>query len=99
MIGDVGQVFPVLVTHHSHGYCAIIRGYVVRDRSLPGLYGRYVYGDLCKPQIRSVKLSQGQASGDRSTGLAVDSMSFGEDTLGRVYAVSLNGPVYRIAAN
>jgi hypothetical protein len=34
----------VLVTLHSKGYCAIIGGYVVRDRSLRGLYGRYVYG-------------------------------------------------------
>jgi glucose/arabinose dehydrogenase len=94
-----GAVFPVLVTQHSQGYCAIIGGYVVRDRDLPGLYGRYVYGDLCKPEIRSVKLTGGHASGDRSTGLSVSSMSsVGEDTRGRVYAVSLNGPVYRIAA-
>jgi glucose/arabinose dehydrogenase len=94
-----GAIFPVLVTQHSQGNCAIIGGYVVRDRALPELYGRYVYGDLCKPQIRSVKLSGGRASGDRSTGLAVDSMSsFGQDTDGRVYTVSLNGPVYRLAA-
>jgi hypothetical protein len=88
-----------LVTLHSQGDCAIIGGYVVRDRSLRGLYGRYVYGDLCKPQIRSVKLSRGHASGGRATGLAVSSMSsFGEDARGRIYAVSLNGPVYRIEA-
>jgi glucose/arabinose dehydrogenase len=94
-----GAVFPVLVTLHSQGYCAIIGGYVVRDRGVRGLYGRYVYGDLCNPQIRSVKLSRGHASGDRATGLAVGSMSsFGEDTRGRIYAVSLDGPVYRLAA-
>jgi glucose/arabinose dehydrogenase len=93
-----GAVFPVLVTHHSQGYCAIIGGYVVRDRSVPALYGRYVYGDLCKPQIRSVALSPGRASGDRGTGLSVrDMSSFGEDALGRIYAVSLDGPIYRIA--
>ncbi len=92
-------IFPVVVTLHSHGYCAIIGGYVVRDRALSGLYGRYVYGDQCKPQIRSVKLTRGHASSDRATGLTVSSMSsFGRDTRGRIYAVSLNGPVYRIAA-
>ena len=37
-----GAVFPVLVAPHSAGYCAIIGGYVVRDRSLPSLYGRYL---------------------------------------------------------
>ena len=46
------------------GYCSITGGYVVRDRSLGSLYGRYVYGDLCKSGIRSVKLGRsGGASG------------------------------------
>jgi glucose/arabinose dehydrogenase len=94
-----GAVFPVLVKLHSQGYCAIIGGYVVRDRSLPSLYGRYLYGDDCKPQISSVKLTPGHARGDRFTGLSVPELSaFGQDTLGRIYAVSLAGPVFRIAA-
>lgn len=94
-----GAVFPVLVAPHSQGYCAIIGGYVVRDRSLPSLYGRYLYGDDCKPQISSVRLSRGHATGNRPTGLSVSAMSsFGEDTAGHLYAVSLAGPVYRIAA-
>ena len=91
-------VFPVLVTKHSDGYCAIIGGYVVRDHALPNLHGRYVYGDLCKSQINSAKLSEGHATDKRATGLAVSNMSsFGEDTSGRIYAVSLSGPIYRIA--
>ena len=94
-----GAVFPVLVAPHSDGYCAIIGGYVVRDRSLPSLYGRYLYGDDCKSQISSVKLSRGHARANRQTGLSVSAMSsFGEDTAGHMYAVSLAGPVYRIAA-
>ncbi len=94
-----GAVFPVLVTQHSNGYCAIIGGYVVRDRALHGLYGSYLYGDLCKPQIRAARLSRGRATGDRPTGLSISSLSsFGQDTLGRIYAVSLSGPVYRIAS-
>jgi glucose/arabinose dehydrogenase len=95
-----GAVFPVLVAPHSAGYCAIIGGYVVRDRSLPSLYGRYLYGDDCKPQIESVKLRPGHATGNRPTGLAVSAMSsFGQDAAGHIYAVSLDGPVYRIAGN
>ena len=91
-------MFPVLVAPHSAGYCAIIGGYVVRDHSLPSLYGRYLFGDDCKSQINSVKLSRGHVRGNRSTGLSVNAMSsFGEDAAGHVYAVSLAGPVYRIA--
>ena len=91
-------VLPALAALHSDGYCAIIGGYVVRDRALRSLYGRYLYGDDCKPQISSVKLTAAGARGNRFTGLSVQQMSsFGQDTLGRIYAVSLAGPVYRLA--
>ena len=92
-------VFPVLVALHSSGYCAIIGGYVVRDRSLPSLYGRYLFGDYCRAPIESVKLSHGRATGLRATGLEVSSTSsFGEDARGRIYITSLSGPVYRITS-
>jgi glucose/arabinose dehydrogenase len=92
-----GAVFPKLVALHSEGYCAIIGGYVVRDRSLPSLYGRYLFGDNCRPQIESVKLSRAGASGLRATGLQVNgTSSFGEDALGHIYVASLDGPVYRL---
>jgi glucose/arabinose dehydrogenase len=52
---------PVLVHSHSRGWCSITGGYVVRDRSLRGLYARYVYGDYCRPGLRSVRLSSGRA--------------------------------------
>jgi glucose/arabinose dehydrogenase len=95
-----GAVRPRLVKTHGAGYCSIIGGYVVRDRSLGSLYGRYVYGDLCKPAIRSVKLGRMRgASGDRPVGVSVGELaSFGQDARGRVYAVSLAGRVYRLAA-
>ncbi|MEA2459748.1 MAG: hypothetical protein QOC95_2720, partial [Thermoleophilaceae bacterium] len=95
-----GAVRPRLVTRHSDGYCSIIGGYVVRDRSLKSLYGRYVYGDLCKPGVRSVKLGRsGGARGDRPVGVSVRTLvSFGEDGRGRVYTVSLDGRVSRFVA-
>jgi glucose/arabinose dehydrogenase len=94
-----GAVGPRVVKSHGAGYCSITGGYVVRDRALTGLYGRYVYGDLCRAGIRSVRLGRsGGASGDRGTGLSVTSLvSFGEDARGRVYAVSIGGRVYRLA--
>ena len=33
----------------------------MRDPALRSLYGRYLFGDNCKPQINSVLLSAGQA--------------------------------------
>jgi glucose/arabinose dehydrogenase len=96
-----GAVSPRLTHSHSAGYCSITGGYVVRDRSLGSLYGRYVYGDFCKTGIRSVKLGRnGGASGDRGVpGVSVQQLvSFGEDARGRFYVVSLGGPVYRLVA-
>jgi hypothetical protein len=85
------------VARHSDGYCAIIGGYVVRDPGLRTLYGRYLFGDNCKPQINSVLLSGGHARDNNATGLSVGSLSsFGQDSAGHVYAVSLAGPVYRL---
>jgi glucose/arabinose dehydrogenase len=91
-------VSPVLTASHSSGYCAIIGGYVVRDRSLPSLYGRYLFGDYCRAKIESVKLARGRATGLRETGLEVPAMSsFGQDAAGHVYLASLKGQVYRLA--
>jgi hypothetical protein len=92
-------VRPNLVRTHGAGWCSITGGYIVRDRSLRGVYGRYVYGDLCKSGIRSVVLRPGTARGDRSLDVSVAQLvSFGEDAAGHVYAVSLNGPVYRLVS-
>jgi Glucose / Sorbosone dehydrogenase len=77
------------------GYCAIIGGYVVRDPGLPTLNGRYVYGDLCQPAVRSVALPD---SGDRAESLEVSQLtSFGEDSCGHIYVASMGSDaVYRI---
>ncbi len=94
-----GAVAPVIVTKHSAGNCSITGGVVVRDRNVPGAYGRYLYGDFCKGEILSAKLKLPKVTSNRKTGMKVESLSsFGEDARGRVYVVSLSGPVYRLAA-
>jgi hypothetical protein len=80
----------------AHG-CAIIGGYVARDPSLGALYGRYVYGDHCSGEIRSLDLADPFAS-DRPEILALGELdSFGEDSCGRLYVVSSDGEVLRLA--
>ncbi len=76
--------------------CAVIGGYVSRDPGVAELFGRYLYADLCVNKIRSFSPAQPFAS-DRSEGLQVSNLnSFGEDSCGRLYAISGNGAVYRI---
>ena len=93
-----GHLRPTLEKVRDDGYCSIIGGYVIRDESLGAAWdGRYVYGDLCEPELQRAELSS-DGSGTEGSGVAVAQLvSFGEDGRGRVYAISLNGPVYRLA--
>jgi hypothetical protein len=76
--------------------CAIIGGYVARGPGLGDLSGRYLYGDHCVGELRSFSPAAPGAS-DRSENLQVGELdSFGEDSCGRLYAVSGAGPVYRL---
>ena len=94
-----GQVGPAVQRRHDDGWCSVTGGVVVRDRAVPGLYGRYLFGDFCAPEIESARLAGGRARDVRRTGLEVENLSsFGQDAAGRVYLVSLGGPVYRLAA-
>jgi glucose/arabinose dehydrogenase len=95
-----GHVPPVL-SYPIDGACAVTGGYVVRDTSLRSLYGRYLYGDFCEGELRSFTSRPGaEATDDRPLGVGVPQLSsFGEDSRGRIYAVSLDGPVYRLAPN
>jgi glucose/arabinose dehydrogenase len=94
-----GTTKPVFAYGHGRGggSCSIIGGYVVRDRRLPGLRGRYVYADLCEGRLRSLAPHLKRASDDRKLGLRVSSpSSFGEDAHHRIYVCSLEGPVFRL---
>jgi hypothetical protein len=91
-----GTVLPVVEYSHDNG-CSITGGYVVRDPALPELAGTYLYGDNCTGAISGVTLPGGTP---HALGFNVPSVSsFGEDGCGRVYAASLNGPVYRFASS
>ena len=89
---------PIFEYSHDHG-CSITGGYIVRDRTLSALYGRYIYADFCAGDLRSLVPAIPHARDDRSLGLHVSSpSSFGEDEEGHIYVASLDGPVYRLVA-
>jgi glucose/arabinose dehydrogenase len=95
-----GAIFPVITHTHQAGFCSITGGYVARDRGVPGLYGRYLYGDYCNSRLRVATLRAGRRAQSRTLSVpAVASVtSFGEDASGRLYVTSQSGPVYRFAA-
>jgi glucose/arabinose dehydrogenase len=92
-----GAIPPIFAYSHSGGGCSITGGYVIRDRRLPTLYRRYLYGDFCLGELHSLIPALPSARDDKPLGLKVPALSsFGEDSAGHVYATSLSGPVYRL---
>ena len=92
-----GHKRPIFTYRTSGGNCAITGGYVVRDRGVPALRGRYVYGDFCAGEVRSLRARTGGASGDGAVGVQriPQLSSFGIDARRRLYVASLGGGVWR----
>jgi glucose/arabinose dehydrogenase len=91
-----GAIPPIFTYSRDQG-CSISGGYVVRDKSLRSLYGRYIFGDFCAGDLRSLIPSASGARDEKELGESVSALSsFGEDSAGHLYATSLDGPVYRI---
>ena len=79
--------------------CAIIGGFVVRDKSVADLYGRYLYADFCTAELRSFSPAN-PAGSDSSLNLPVGEVtSFGEDSCGRVYVAAKSSAVYRVTGS
>jgi glucose/arabinose dehydrogenase len=78
---------------------AVTGGFVVRDPSLTGLFGRYLYADYFDGEIRSLALDLANPD-DRPTGATRAGLSsFGEDASGRLYAAIHGGDeVVRLVA-
>jgi glucose/arabinose dehydrogenase len=93
-----GAIFPVIQRFHTAGNCSITGGVVVRDPVLSALKGRYVFGDFCTGVVESARIVGLKARDVRKTSLPkVGALSsFGVDGRKRAYAVSLNGPVFRL---
>jgi glucose/arabinose dehydrogenase len=93
-----GAVDPVIEYGREGGACTVIGGSVYWGRRIPGLRGAYLYGDYCAGWVRAARVRGGRVAEQRDLGLSVPSLtSFGVDPAGEPYAMSLSGPVYRLA--
>jgi glucose/arabinose dehydrogenase len=81
---------------------AIIGGFVYRGNKIPGLCGRYFYGNYQGGVVKSIVVKDGEKVGDTVThgSLSVpgDITSFGEDGEGELYMASMNNTIYKIIA-
>jgi glucose/arabinose dehydrogenase len=92
-----GAVPPLLDYNHNTDLCSVIGGVVLHDPRLPSLDGSFLYGDLCGGEVRALRVEKGAVVANDDLKLNVPGLdSFGMDGLGRAYAVSFTGAVYRI---
>lgn len=92
-------VAPIYEYSHAEGGCTVIGGYVYRGEAIPELSGAYLFGDLCIGEIEALLVENGRVTEHAVLGPVVENLSsFGEDADGELYAMSLSGGVYRIAA-
>jgi glucose/arabinose dehydrogenase len=88
---------PIHVYANGGGECSVTGGFVYRGRAVPGLRGRYVFGDFCSGNIWTLRVANGEAVDVRRERIRVINLSsFGEDARGELYATSLAGRVFRI---
>jgi glucose/arabinose dehydrogenase len=97
-----GLVLPIHEYEHSLG-CSVTGGYVYRGSDYPALAGRYFFSDFCASWLRSFTIAGGQVGDVRDHAAAAGPLSgvssFGEDSAGELYVVSLfSGQVHRIVA-
>jgi glucose/arabinose dehydrogenase len=83
---------PVYEYSHQSGGCVVTGGYVYRGSRIPGLVGTYVFIDVCIGDLWGFASGARRSLGPKATQI----VSFGQDLGGELYAVSLNGPLYRI---
>jgi glucose/arabinose dehydrogenase len=88
-------VEPVIVYPlNEGGNCSVIAGYVYRGERIPWLKGQFLYGDFCAGWVRAAPADDVADSAE--VGRVDQLSSFGEGPDGELYALSLQGPIYRI---
>jgi glucose/arabinose dehydrogenase len=89
-------VFPIAV-YPLGGHCAVVGGFVYRGSAVPAARGRYFYGDNCTGAVWSLQVVGGRARNVRREPFRLEGLSsFGEDSRGELYAVTLGGGLYRL---
>ncbi|HLY28480.1 MAG TPA: PQQ-dependent sugar dehydrogenase [Aggregatilineales bacterium] len=94
----LGQAtWPIVEYDHKQGQC-IVGGYVYRGKALPGLVGKYIYGDYIYSKVWILdRGASGQWQNQvfmPNTGYHMS--AFAEDADGELYLVDYKGTIYRL---
>lgn len=87
-------VEPVIEYGHDQGQ-SITGGYVYRGTRLSDFRGTYFYGDFVSGQVWTLDLDGSEVRNHARVAQVPMLASFGEDAAGELYAVSLEGTIFR----
>ena len=90
-----GLILPEGEYAHNGPRCSITGGYVYRGKTIPRLYGHYIFGDYCSGEI--FKLTNKNMTVLLATGQQIS--SFGEDEDGELYVVGHGGTIHKLVEN
>ncbi len=99
-----GLELPIAEYTHREGI-SITGGYVYRGQALPGLRGKYVFGDYGSGTVWTIPTAGPAAASSKADTLRPRTVllqsrlalaSFGEDEAGELYLLDLAGGVYRL---
>jgi glucose/arabinose dehydrogenase len=97
-LDPTGELTAPAHVYPTRGNCAVTGGYVYRG-PIRALQGRYVFGDHCSGRIWSGRVAGGRLSGVRIERHKLPQLtSFGIDSRGGLYAVTLGGALYRFSS-
>jgi glucose/arabinose dehydrogenase len=94
-IDESKLIRPIHTYSLSGSNCAVTAGNIYQGE-VNALRGVFLYADVCGGVLKGFKVQGGQAIEHKDYFPAERIVSFGEDSSGQVYLVSLSGPVYRI---
>jgi glucose/arabinose dehydrogenase len=87
-----GAVDPVSELTHAGGFCSVTGGFVYRGTAIPGLVGRYVFGDYCNPALQVLTDTGGGTWARAPLGIDVTGVrTFGTDATGELLVLSTDG--------
>ncbi len=100
-----GHTLPVTAYPHEDGNCSVSGGVVARNSSFDELNGWYVYGDYCSGRVWALDTTSVTSGPNGPVGTpriiqitTVPALAaIAEGPLGDIYAVSNEGPMYRLA--
>ena len=94
-----GKTLPITEYGHTNGNCSITGGFVYHGPTQVALVGQYVFADFCSGRIWAMPAMGGNGDQVLQADTSRQITSFGEGDDGELYAVTIDGRLFRVLAS